>query len=192
MSDGYFSKKLKRTFAQEVKESENFFYELKLGIGKCGFINLSEVSEYLFKIMDTLREKRARFLRENKGYIKRFFIVYDNYSYMYEPYFKFLFLSFKTKADIEVFEFKLKSYMRWFSVWCRLNKNFDDITVKLEPLENEKAEEIINNFFKQPVIEENSMIDEEERKSILKNHNTVSLGGIFKNIKQKYLSSVER
>ncbi len=190
MAGGYFSKNVKKTFAEEIKQSKNFFYELKLGIGKCGFPELPEVIEYLFVEMEILHRQRSRFMKKNKGFIKRFFIKYDNLTDMYEPYFNFLLLSNKTKENSEIFKLHLQNYHQWHNVWCLIHKNFDDVVVKLEPLENENAETIINDFFKQPTIEETPMLGEEQQKEILKNHRTVSLGGIFKEIKNRHVSVV--
>ncbi len=192
MAGGYFSKNVKKLFAQEINKSENFFCELKLGIGGCGVLELPDVIDYLFTTMEVVHKQRARFIRKNKGFIKRFFITYDSSTDMYEPYFKFLLLSNKSKQDTELLKLHLQTYHQWHNVWCLVNKNFDDIVVKLEPLENEKAQEIVSEFFKQPTIEETFMLGEAEKKEILKTHRTVSVGGIFKDIKQKYLLSVER
>ena len=78
MAGGYFSKNVKKLFAQEISTSENFFCELKLGKGKCNFSKLPDVIDYLFTTMEVVHKQRARFIRKNKGFIKRFFISYDS------------------------------------------------------------------------------------------------------------------
>ncbi len=191
MAGGYFSKELKKSFAKKIKTSENFFCKIKLSIGLCDFVELQTVCKYLFGINELLDKKKFYFI-SGQSFIKRFFILYDKMTGMFEPCFILLLLSTKSRIKSEIYKIRVSIYIRYLSLWCRLNKSFYENSVVVDQLENGMAEEIINEFLKKTTIEENSMIDEETLKTNCKNYPSVTLTGSFKSIKQRYLSAVER
>ena len=191
MAGGFFSKRLKNSFAEKIKTSENFFCKIKLSIGECDFFELKDFCQYLLSFNEVLSKKKFYSIR-GQSFIKRFFILYNSVTGKFEPCFILLVLSNKSRLKTQMYKLRVSIYIRWLSLWCNLNKCFYENSVVIEELENEKAEEIINGFFEQPAVEENSMIDEETLISVWKIFTTVTLTGSFKNIKQKYLSSVER
>ncbi len=185
----YFSKILKKSLIETIKTSENFFCRIKLSFGQYDFSELREVvnREHLLSLKEVLCKKKFYF--RGQSFFMRFVILYNREIWKFEPCLILLLLSDKSRIKTDLYKLRVSIYIRWLSLWCRLNKCVYENSVVIEQLENEKAEEIVSEFLSTPEIEENAMLIDEEDLQSWKIFPPVTLTGSFK---KKYLSSLEQ
>ena len=190
----YFSKTRKLLIAQVIKNSPDLLCRISLDAGWCGSLELTEISDIMFRAWRIWSNSRWSFFsRKYSGILRKFYVDYDIDRGMCRPRFCLLVLA-KPDNKNEEWRLRKKIYLSWYSAWSSAMRNSSDVSINVEFLDKENVLDTVEKFCNMNLFEGSSVDNELVviEKRIRQSHRTFSAGGIFRNELNRHVSVGEK
>lgn len=149
----YFCKRLKMQFAKEIKESNSFYFEVKLGLKDLTEEKLLEGIASILSSFSEISQSRYYFFKKIPGSIRKLVIDCDLQTKLYSPYLDVLLqLDFFKIADEnfdKLTECKIRLmedtlYYKWFKLWVSILK-MENVFFDFKMLKNKEEALLMMN-----------------------------------------------